>query len=319
MSTHEYTDCQRAVCRTIAFFDVFEYPLTDTEIQKFLLGFDGDAEYTLNDVRACLASLVFLGALAVGEGLYHSVGRSALRELRRFRVLYSYRKYRRARRMGALLARVPFVRMVCVCNTLGLNAAKDTSDIDLFIVARAGHLWFVRLVCTGFAHLLGMRPREGSVRNMLCLSFYAADDALCLSALQHPAWSPDLYLAYWISWCVPLYDDGVYDDFFKANAWITSVLPNRAPYRPIPLRRIALSSVARFLKRTCERVIGCSGGMVERGARALQLRILPFAIKSQMNAGTGVVVSDSLLKFHTTDRRNEIREKFLRQCREMGL
>lgn len=306
----------KAIVRTIVFFDLFEYPLTDTEIRRFF------PEYaprtTLMDIRTSLAASAFLAqTIEEKDGLYCLSGRGDIRELRGARALSSYRKFRRARRLAALLAHVPFVRMIAVCNTLGLNAARDESDIDFFIVVRTGHLWLARLWCAGIAHLLGVRPWRGHERDALCLSFYVADTALDLSCVQLSGWTPDVYLAHWVAWCVPLYDDGVSHDFFHANSWIASCLPNVVPPCPISRRRVVLAPGGRFLKRFSEALF-CSH-LFERTARAFQLRIAPPAIRDQMNKGTGVVVNDAMLKFHTADRRQEIKERFIKKCKEWGI
>lgn len=319
MSTQNRTSLEEAIYRTVVFFDLFDYPLSDSELWKFLLVPEGAPHYSLFDIRNCLETSTALGrCVEEKDGMYCLAGRSNLRNLRRERMLVSCRKYLRARRIARILAYVPFVRMLCVCNTLGLNATREKSDIDFFIVASRGHVWLVRFFCAGIAQILGMRPRPGMVRDSVCLSFYVSDDALCLSSLQDEGWTPDLYLAYWTTFCVPLYDaGGVYERFFSANAWVRRVLPNTIPYDTIPRRRVTIFLFSCAAKRAAEHCIELFGKNIERIARAFQLRILPDAIRSQLNRGTGVVVNDSVLKFHTADRRREIREKFERLCKEV--
>lgn len=320
MSTETPSHLERAILKTLIFFDIFEYPLTDTEVWKFLFSEERGRLYTVFMIRDCLASSPFLKArISFGEGLIHLLRRDQLRMRRRERSIYSYRKYIRTKRFVSLLARIPFVRMVCVCNTLGLNVARDESDIDLFIVARAGHVWTARFLCAGLAHVLNLRPRKGHERDTFCLSFFVSDSALDLSSLQLDGWNPDVYLASWIVWCVPLYDEGVYDRFFQENAWIANVLPNALPYEPIPRRRITLSPVMRGIQYAGEVLGRCFGGAIERLVRSLQLRILPSTIREHINTGTGVVVSDTVLKFHTADKRNEIKRKFLAGCNHFGV
>lgn len=320
MSTETPSRLERAILKTLIFFDIFEYPLTDTEVWKFLFSEERGRSYTVFMIRDCLASSPFLKArISCGEGLIHLLRRDQLRMRRRERSIYSYRKYIRTKRFVSLLARIPFVRMVCVCNTLGLNVARDESDIDLFIVASAGHVWTARFLCAGLAHVLNLRPRKGHERDTFCLSFFISDSALDLSSLQLDGWNPDVYLASWIVWCVPLYDDGVYDRFFQENAWIVNVLPNALPYEPIPQRRITLSPIMQSIKHTSEVFILCFGRAVERAVRSLQLRILPAAIREHINTGTGVIVSDRVLKFHISDKRKEIRQKFLTGCNHCGV
>ena len=318
MSIQEPSLLERAIARTIAFFDTLDYPLTDSEIAKFLFLPSSEQSFYLRDIRAAISSSGFLQrVIAVCDGLYALVGRAGLSTQRRHCAVHAYRKYRRAKRVIALLSHVPFVRMICVCNTLGLNVARDESDIDLFVVAARSHLWLSRLICTGIAHILGLRPRREQERDTICLSFYVSEEALDLSSLQLPGWTPDLYLAYWITWCVPMYDANTYSRFFEANAWIKEFLPNVIPYEPIPRRRVVLSPVSQFVKNACETLL--SWRVIEHVARWIQYRLFPPAIRNHMNRGGGVVVTDSILKFHTADRRGEIKKIFLERCRQLKI
>lgn len=314
MSTYERMMIEKAIYATVAFFDLFDYPLTDADLWKFYLPRGGGTVPTLYDIRVVLSSSAALAELLEqNAGMIFLKGRSVLCDIRRDRMIASYKKYRRCRRMVAFLAHIPFVRMICICNTLGLNASREEADIDFFIVARSGYLWFVRLLCTGSAALLNMRPTKKRICDTLCLSFYASDTALDFSSLQLAEWNPDLYLAYWTIWCVPIYDeDKTYDAFLSANAWVRNSIPHAIPYGPIPRRRVSLSRAERVLKKLCEHMIRASGGIVEKGARALQRSIMPSLLRDKMNVGTSVVVNDSVLKFHVDDRRGEIKQRFLK-------
>jgi len=312
---------EQSILRTIIFFDLLEYPLTPLAIWKNLFFSDSPTALTLSDYMKCLRESPFLSQhIEEKSGYYFLKGRDSIVALRLERAVITDHKYRVARRMIALFARVPFVRMVCVCNpSLGLNAAREGSDIDLFIVASARHLWFVRLLCTGLAQVFGIRPHKDRLRDTFCLSFYVGDDALDLSGLQLPGWVPDMYWVYWIPLCVPIYDDSTYDNFFNANEWVRQFLPHISSYNTIPRRRVVLSGASRMGKRCAEKIVSVGGTFVERSARAFQLCIMPLVIREKMNEGTGVVVTDSVLKFHVADRRGDIQEQFLKKCAEYNM
>ncbi|MDP2630910.1 MAG: hypothetical protein Q8P56_05905 [Candidatus Uhrbacteria bacterium] len=315
-------DSEKTILRTLIFFDLLDYPLTLFEIWKCACVLEGAERIAFSEVVDFLHSASSLRE-RVGQcdGVYTLAGRGGLSDIRREGTVYADQKYRIAQKMARIFSWFPFVRMVCACNTVGLGAAKKSSDVDLFIVARANHLWFVRLLCTGYVHVLGRRPRGNVVRDTLCLSFYAGDDALNFSSVANPPIQgvPDIYFLYWITWCVPIYDDGVYEVFFTENAWVQSVLPNRIPFLPAPHRRVVLSRFARAFKSSMEHVIDFFGSLVELGSRGIQRLLMPRSITSKIGQGTGVIVSDSLLKFHITDRRHDIQEEFLRRCKEMNI
>ncbi len=315
-------DCEKIILRALIFFDLLDYPLTLFELWKHACVLEGAEHSAFSDVvRTVYSSSSLRARIEQCDGFYVLAGRGALSDIRRERTVFADRKYHIAQNMTRVFSRFPFVRMVCACNTVGLGAAKENSDVDLFIVARSHHLWFVRLLCTGYVHILGRRPREGVVRDTVCLSFYAGDNALHFSSIANPPIEgiPDMYFLYWITWCVPIYDDGVYETFFQENAWVQNVLPNRTPYLPAPHRRVVLSRVSRAVKSTMEHGIDFFGSAAERGSRAIQRALMPRGITDRIGMGTGVIVSDSVLKFHVADRRRAIQEEFIRRCKEMNV
>lgn len=315
-------DHEKTILRALIFFDLLDYPLTLFELWKYACVLDGAEHSVLSDVvHAVYSSPSLRARIEQRNGFYTLAGRGTLSDVRRERTVYADRKYRIAQNMTRIFSRFPFVRMVCACNTVGLGAAKENSDVDLFIVARAHHLWFVRLLCTGYVQLLGRRPSGNIVRDTLCLSFYAGDDALQFSSIVNAPIEgvPDMYFLYWMTWCVPIYDDGVYETFFQENAWVQGVLPNRIPWLPAPHRRVVLSRFGRVLKRSMEHGIDFFGSGAERCSRAIQRVLMPDSITGRIGIGTGVIVSDSLLKFHVADRRLDIQKEFIRRCKAMNV
>lgn len=54
----------------------------------------------------------------------------------------------------SLLHYIPGIKMVCVGNSVAMNGAKESSDIDLFIVCEKKMMWYVRTKLTLFFALL---------------------------------------------------------------------------------------------------------------------------------------------------------------------
>ncbi|MBI2634689.1 hypothetical protein HYW82_03420 [Candidatus Peregrinibacteria bacterium] len=125
--------------------------------------------------------------------------------------------WKRVWRYCRFLRFVPFLRMVAVCNNLAFGRVRAASDIDLFIVAREGHLFTVRIFVTAILHIFGVRRHGEKIAGRFCLSFFVDDSALDLSTI---AIEKDIYLAYWVKNLVPIIDDGVYGEFLRKNEWV---------------------------------------------------------------------------------------------------
>lgn len=313
------SDIERAIAQTIVFFDIFSYPLTLSEIRDFL--FQPARNVSIADINEALRSSSFLNARIVRERGYYMVrGQERLVAVRNQRYRIAEKKYARARRAAALIARAPFVRLVCVVNSLAMSNASRESDIDLFISAQSGHVWTVRFIVTALLHIMGLRPKAGRRQDALCASFFASNDSYTMARLQihddTDGGLPDLYLAWWVSRCVPIYDSSdEAEKFFQANSWAASVFPYRREYRTSQLRTVELGAIARCVKAVIECCVSIFGRAAERAARSIQWSILPDSLRAIVNKDTRVVMTDSILKFHQNDTREEFRARFKSACR----
>lgn len=100
---------------------------------------------------------------------------------------------RRAEKFCRVLAKLPGIRRIWVCNSLSMNAADGDSDIDLFIETAPGMLWTGRVMATLFFSALGVRRHGNHVTGRFCLSFFATKNA----DLGKVAIENDAYLYEW--------------------------------------------------------------------------------------------------------------------------
>jgi hypothetical protein len=277
-------EVRRAVASAFAFFDVLGHPLTLLEAWKYRRG---APSATVAQADAAIAAL----GLGQRDGFFFLPGRASTVDLRAARYRATIPKLRRARRFAAFLRLLPSVRLVAACNSVALTGADDGGDIDLFVVVASRTVWVTRLLVVGILGAFGLRPTDTHHKDRFCMSFFASEDALDLSALTK---GDDPYFRYWLSSLVPLYDaGGILDALFAANRTLLEALPGTVPVSPsrgMPGRIRSLVPLS-WLRAA------------EARAKALQLPRLPQAIRERMNDGTDVVVNDGMLKFHTNDRR----------------
>ncbi|MFA5155100.1 MAG: hypothetical protein WC453_01570 [Patescibacteria group bacterium] len=272
---------QTAIIKMIAFFDLFDYPLTLYEIREHL-----DRRYGWLEIRAAAESAG--GTLDQQNGFYFLTGRAGVVTTRQKRYNYTRRKLKIARRFSALFRLFPPVRLIALANSLGQYNWRDESDIDFFIVTAPGYLWLTRLYCTGLAKLLHSRPTPQRKRDKICLSFYLSAAHLDISDLRLTGDDP--YFDYWRRCLIVLYNKrNTYADFLAANGLVPDEpAPGVRPVVPAHRRRSGLESWARWW----------------------QLKVMPPALTAAMNNSDGVVVNDEVLKFYQGDRRREYAEKY---------
>jgi len=317
------TSCEQSILGALAYADLFDVPLTQEEIWRNLF-FPIQKNITFFDViDAVEHSNILSHFIESHGGFYFLKGRKDIVATRLERYDIAKRKYDSARKVIRMLARIPFMRFIGICNTLGWSNAKDESDIDLFIIVEHQHLWLTRSLCASLMQMYGLRPTKQKMKDAICLSFFISDTALDVSPLflQESHGMSDIYFLYWLLYCVPIYDSGdMYEKFWKANeVRIYSVLPYATPYNTNEYRRVGIGRVYRTVKYMCEQWIRLFGNISERVARWIQIRVLPQELRNVLNKDTRVVMNDSVMKFHPNDRREEIRERFWKKLQELGM
>lgn len=292
---------EKSILAAIAYFDIFNYPLTDVEIWKWL--YCPANRFVARNSRSGLAEVqkilddnqLIKSFVENRRGFYFFKNRGDLVDTRQTRYVSAEKKIKKAKRAARFLKLMPGVKMIALCNSLAWSNAREESDIDFFIVVARNKIWTARFFAAGFLQLLGLRPTKSQVKDTICLSFFVDEDSLNLEPLA--IGQPDIYLMYWIAQMTPLYDrGGVYQKFWQANAWIKNFLPNVSQRdasvwegKDIPAGR---------------------AGVVERFFCLIQTKLLSQKLKAMANRDSRVVVTDKILKFHANDRREEYKREW---------
>ncbi|MFH1367143.1 MAG: hypothetical protein ABIH38_04120 [Patescibacteria group bacterium] len=319
MPIEKFSQLEKAILATIGYYDVFDYPLTTEEIWRWLYIKEGVAR-DLNTVLEVLEMSENLKeVMATDENYYYLKNRREIVETRKERFEADKKKWRIARSALSFLRMAPFLKYVAVCNTLAINNAKAESDIDFFIVAESGQLWTCRLFATWFVFMLGYWRHKNKIRDKICLSFYVAEEALDLKPLKLEPDDP--HFTFWLSQFVPLYDRGEYHlKLQQKNAWVLKSLPNVFSRKEENLVRSdrLMSIVQQFFEIIF--INPYIGHWLTAFSRSRQLKKMERNRETAAKENnTNVVISDSVLKFHETDKREEYRKKFYERLNSLGL
>jgi len=253
---------QRAILLTILYSDLFEYPLTEDELHRYLV-----APYPGKEAFAGALAGLIDRHLTNADGFLTLTGREHTVDVRRQRQEISDQRWRLAARYAHWLTYVPFVRMVAVCGSQAAGNARPDADVDFFLVTERGRLWTVQ-VCSmllrRIASLLSVR---------VCPNYLLTLDSLEVG--------PDnLYHAREVAQAVPLWGDATYRRFMAANRWIEDFLPNLSHADD---RRNRLSDVTRpRLARAFEWLLGGRlGNGLDRTLHRVLLRYYPLRLHYQ--------------------------------------
>ncbi|NUM25644.1 MAG: hypothetical protein HUU49_03420 [Candidatus Buchananbacteria bacterium] len=306
----QFSDLERSVLRTLAFFDIFDYPLTLVELHKWL--YQPARQHNLSDILTVVQSENLKGIIQHQFGFYFFAGRQAIIRIRLERYQIAEKKFKIALKTVRFLRWLSVVEMVAVCNNVGYNNGTEKSDIDFFMIISKGRLWWGRLMITLITTILGVRRHGVRIVDRVCLSFYTATNHLNLTDISLKPLDP--YLVYWFATLAPIYSkQKTYQNFMAANDWLKTDLPNFYQTHLTSRREITDSPlVVAYHKLDRFFVTSWLGRWAERFAQLIETRHVKGYLGDAMNQNnTHVIISSDMLKFHKIDRRDQYRQAFL--------
>ena len=259
---------ERAIVHTVAYADVFDYPLTVDEVHRYLIGVPASR----GTLRTLLGSTYRLPGVLSRCGRYLTlVGRESLIETRRRRATISSEYWKRAVRYGRSIGSMPFVRMVAVTGALAMDNVAD-ADIDYLIVTEPGRLWLCRAMVVGLVRAAGLRGAT------LCPNYFLSERALVLE-------ERNLFTAHEVTQMVPIAGGATYQHFRALNRWTEEYLPNAIG---APRRNPVLESDTRRTKRMAEMTLRSPiGSGLERWERSRKVKKLSRRTNGHAEAAFG--------------------------------
>lgn len=301
-----------SIIKTLAYFDIFEHPLTKEELYRAL--WKGE-RVDFNDFVIALEASVDSGGTHEKWSYYFLPLHQKFVETRRRRTPIVEHKMAVARKGIRKLRWIPFVRTVFVCNTVAAGHPDPASDIDVFIVVRHGRLWLTRFLATVVLSLFGLRRHGKKITDRICLSFYVTDQALNLEPIA--LLPSDIYLVYWIAQLVPVYDpDHLYDEMQRVNQWARAYVAMPPSYDLLKRWRVDDTKISYALKGIFEKMWeGRYGDLLESQAKGFQAARMKARENMRGGASSHVIINDTMMKFHENDRREQYREEWINRVR----
>lgn len=303
---------RKSILRTLAYSDIFDYPLTKDELWRFFIADSalsrsaethGRSQVRLGRSLKSVKLERELGSLSSllvkRNGFYCFKGRVEIIDKRLKREKESNKKLELARRIIDILSHIPTVYLIGISGALAMKNSDKDDDIDLFIVAKKNTLFLTRLLLLAILEVLGKRRRrnEKYAPNKICLNMLIDENILCL-----PKERQNLYGVHETIQMMPVFQrNNTYKKFIAANLWVRKFLPNAFRYRAL------------INKRNCKKsfvdVVVCSifsFPVFEFVARRFQLWYIG---KHQ----TKETIKNNFLAFHPRDYKDKILSLYKRR------
>ena len=236
---------QEAIVQTVAYVDVFDYPLTADEIHRYLIGVHANQP----TIHRLLTNGRFISQhLHQRQGYFTLPGRENIITTRQRRAAIAQRLWPSAIHYGRLMAALPFVCMVTITGSLAVNNAEEDADIDYLIVTENDRLWLARAF---IILLVRLAARRGIP---LCPNYIISHRALPLT--EHT-----LYTAHELMQMIPIAGLEIYQQLLQQNQWTTQFLPNAlhppiSPFQITPQTAVPQPISRRFIETSLHNPLG---------------------------------------------------------------
>jgi hypothetical protein len=203
------TPIQKAILRTLLYFDMFCHPLNKQELFRMI-----SVKANPGEFEHSLAGLVALKLVGTESEYFFIVnGGSSIRE--RIKKLNRSNRYHRISRfISGLIYLHPFVSAVLVSGSLSKSAFSRKDDIDFFVITEPGRLWLSRAALMLFKKLFLLNSKK-----YFCINYFIDSETLEIP-------DKNIFTATEIAFLIPLRNAELCGKFLAANEWIRSFFPN---------------------------------------------------------------------------------------------
>lgn len=287
---------ESAILRTVLYADVFDFPLTLDELQRYLIH---TKTTNVEELKAIIHhSQILQQALFYSESYICLDSRQELIALRKKREILSQDLWSGAIFYGRWLAHIPFVRMVALTGSLAAhNPNNKQEDFDYLLITEVGRVWLARAFAIILVRIVRIFGRE------LCPNY-----VLAVNQLEQTR--QDLFIAHEIAQMKPLYGKELYHAMVESNPWVKDFLPNA---KAIDLESNSTNLIKSVLEWFLHGRIGDTIENWEYRRKARKFRPQIKHLESAARIDTGQV------KGHFNDHGIRILKRYQARLAEFGL
>jgi hypothetical protein len=194
---------QLKIVKHLAYFEVFEHPLTITEMHRLV-------NCTVDELEADIAELCREGVcfrsadyLSISTYIEDRLANRLKGELHAQAYQTKLKKY------TTIIASFPFVRGVAVSGSLSKGIMHEDGDIDFFIITAANRLWICRTLLIAFKKIVLLNSKK-----YFCLNYFVDTNNMEIA-------DKNIFTATELFYLIPVFSDhDTLRYFYIQNKWI---------------------------------------------------------------------------------------------------
>lgn len=296
---------ENAILRTLAYADIFDYPLTPAEIHSSLIA----TRATNSVIHAALASPELQNYMQHEGSFCFLKGKQHLMHERRERERLSDRLLLENQRILSLIRFFPFVKLTALTGANAFRNCKPQDDIDLFLIVDGKRIWSVYFALVCILKCLGKR-------DLICLNYLFGRKNLQIAG-------QNFFVAHQTAHLRALSGHEVLNDFLECNRWILNYLPqtrlegaaNGYPALQATLPAPPFHRVYSLVKQVLEKI----GGLpIFDPFENLIYRLYGRHLRNRTrHLGESIKIDKEEIKLFTNDHKNHLMQKFQRRLQEL--
>jgi len=203
-------DAELGILSTLLYFDIFKYPLTGPEIQKFC----HSKIHSLNELQEALDFLISKKYINHSNGFYFANSDFSIIERRINGNQLAKNFYPIAKKYSLIISKFPFVRAVFISGSLSKGYMNKESDIDYFIITAPKRLWLCRTMLVLFKKIFLLNSHK-----YFCVNYFIDENNIEIR-------DKNIFTATELVTLIPMVNHHLFEKFLKSNDWTKDYMPN---------------------------------------------------------------------------------------------
>ena len=200
----------KSIIRTLAYYDIFSYPLTKEEIY-ICSNTNGDTKHSVFEELEVLVS----SGIVYNNNKFYSINHNSHLIPKRIEGnKRAIKKMKTAKLYSKFISHFPYVRGVFLSGSISKGYMDEKADIDYFIITAPNRLWVARILLVIFKKMFLLNSYK-----FFCINYF-------ISTVELEIEEKNIYTAIELSTLIPMYGADVYNDLYRANQWIKNYVPN---------------------------------------------------------------------------------------------
>lgn len=206
--------------------------------------------------------------------------------------------YKKTIKLAKVIRFLPWLEFLWVWNSISMNCAKNTSDIDLFIVTTPNSMHINRLIITFVCSIIWVRKTKNKHAWMFCLSFFCTTEALNFTDIEI---KNDVYMYFRKLYLTPILNyNNTFEKFQEENKLTEE---EKSISNKLYLQ---LYKQLSWNKKKPWKIIS----KLDKIARNLTIK-KTIKSKEKLWNPYGIIINDKMLKFHNNDIRKDFSKTFI--------